>query len=105
MNQEIRKLPKKTIIIISIIIIIALAIFLFLKNMKEQKLIEVVSTLGHKNVKEMQVINKMSVEDAETRYKSIVYKVRFFDLDLNKTCIGFIQFDRNNKFNEDLDCK
>ena len=61
MNQEIRKLPKKTIIIISIMIIIALAIFLFLKDMKEQKLVEVFSTLEHKNVKEMQVINKMIV--------------------------------------------
>lgn len=105
MSQEVRKLPKKTIIIIVIMTIIAFGAFLVLKNLKEQKLTEVVATLGHKNVQDMKVINKLSVEDKETRYKSKVFKVRFFDKDLNKTCIGFIHIGRNNHYTKDLDCK
>ena len=32
-------------------VIIALSIFLVLKNLKEQKLTEVLATIGHKNIK------------------------------------------------------
>lgn len=74
MNNEIRKLPKKTIIIIGVMIVIALIGFLFLKDLKEQKLIEILQTIGYKNIKDVTVINKLSVEDAETRYRSTVYK-------------------------------
>lgn len=104
-NENVRKLPKKTVILISIMIAIAIAIFLFLKTLKEDKMSEIIATLGHPNVKEMQVINKMSVEDKETRFKSKVYKVRFFDTNLNKTCVGFIHIGKNKKYSKDFDCK
>lgn len=105
MSQEIRKLPKKTVIIISVVIVIAILIFLGLKDLKEQKMTEIIATLGHKNVKSMQVINKLSVEDKETRYKSTVYKVRFFDNEISKTCVGFIHIGKYRKYSEDFDCK
>lgn len=105
MENEVRKLPKKTIFIISFMVIIALSIFLVLKNLKEQKLTEVLATIGHKNIKDMNVINKLSVEDTQTRYKSTVYKVMFFDNDLNKTCIGFIHREKNQHYTKDFDCK
>jgi len=102
---EVRKLPKKTVIIISIMVAIAAAIFFFLKDLKEKKMIEILATLGHKNVSSMEVINKLSVEDKETRYKSKVYKVRFFDNSTNKTCIGFIHIGKNKKYSKDFNCK
>lgn len=102
---EVRKLPKKTIIYILVIIALSLIGFLFLQNLKEQKMTEILATLGHKNTKDMQVINKLSVEDKQTRYKSTVYKVRFFDNSTNKTCVGFIHIGKNNKYSKDLDCK
>ena len=105
MSNEVRKLPKKTIIIIGVMCAIALVIFLFLKDLKEQKMAEIIATLGHKNIKDMEVINKLSVEDKETRYKSKVYKVRFFDNNINKTCVGFIHIGRNNTYSKDFDCK
>lgn len=105
MSTEVRRLPKKTIIIIGVMCAIALVIFLFLKNLKEQKMSEIIATLGHKNIKDMEVINKLSVEDKETRYKSKVYKVRFFDNNINKTCVGFIHIGRNNAYSKDFDCK
>lgn len=105
MEYEVRKLPKKTIIWIVVMIAIAICIFFVLKTLKEQKMTEVIAPLGYPDVKNMQVINKLSVEDRKTRYKSTVYKVRFFDNKQNKTCIGFIHFSKNNKHSTDFDCK
>lgn len=105
MSYEVRKLPKKTVIIIVVMSLIAIVSFVFLQTMKEAKMTEIIATLGHKNIENMEVINKLSVEDKETRYKSKVFKVRFFDKDLNKTCIGFIHIGKNNHYTKDLDCK
>lgn len=105
MQPEIRKLPKKTIIIITIMILITLALFLGLKDLKEQKLAEVLSSIGHTNIKDLTVINKLEVEDTQTRYKSNVYKVMFYDNNLNQTCIGFIHKERDGHHTKDFDCK
>ncbi|MFK2823194.1 hypothetical protein ACH5BK_09485 [Arcobacter sp. YIC-80] len=106
MNEpQVRKLPKKTIVMITIVIVAALIVFLVLKDLKEKKMVEILTTLGHKNVSSMEVINKLRVEDTKTRYKSTVYKVRFLDGDSNKTCIGFIHIGKDKKYSEDLDCK
>lgn len=104
-KPEVRRLPKKTIIIIGVMTALMIFVFASLQNMKELKMTETIAALGHPNIKDMQVINKLSVEDKKTRYKSKVYKVRFFDNDLNKTCIGFIHFGKDNKTEKDLDCK
>ena len=104
-NNEIRKLPKKTIIIIMILILAGFAVFMTLKVLKEAKMTEILSSLNYKNIKDLEVINKLKVEDKETRYKSKVYKVRFYDNNLNKMCIGFVHMGRYNKNSVDLDCK
>ena len=105
MNSQIRRLPKKTIIIIFIICIVALVTFLFLQFLKEQKITEILSTLGHKNISNVKVVNKLSVEDIQTKMKSSVYKVAFYDNDLKQTCMGFLHHERNNTYSKDLDCK
>ena len=104
-KKEIRKLPRKTIIIIAVLILAGFAVFTVLKTLKQDKMTEILSTLGHPNIKKIEVINKLSVEDKETRYKTKVYKVRFYDNNLNKTCIGFIHMGRYNKNTKDFDCK
>jgi hypothetical protein len=105
MNNEVRKLPKKTIIIIGVMIVIALVGFLFIKNLKEQKLMEILQIIGYKNIKDVTVINKLSVEDSETRYRSTVFKVMFYNQDSNQTCIGFIHKEKDNHYTKDIDCK
>ena len=105
MQTEVRKLPKKTVFTIALIIIIAIAIFFVLKFTKEQKLTEMLATIGHNNIKSLEVINKLSVEDNETRYKSSVYKVVFYDNNLKQTCIGFIHRNRDGSYTKDFDCK
>ena len=105
METEVRKLPKKTIISILIIGILGIGIFFLLKGLKEQKLTEILATIGHNNIKSLEVINKLSVEDNETRYKSSVYKVVFYDNNLKQTCIGFIHRNRDVSYTKDFDCK
>lgn len=104
-NTEIRRLPKKTIIIITIMSLITLLGFLFVMYTKNLKIQEVLSTLGHKNISNIKVVNKMSVEDKETKLKSTVYKVVFFDETLNKTCMGFILRNNHGKYTKDIDCR
>lgn len=104
-NVEVRKLPKKTVIIISIMALLCVVGFVFIQQTKSMKMEEVLYTLEHKNVKNVKVINKMNVEDRETKVKSTVYKVVFDDLDLKKQCVGFIHRSNHGKYSKDLDCK
>lgn len=104
-THQVRKLPKKTVVIISIIIAIAFIIFYVMKDLKEKRISEVLATIGYTNIKQLKVINKLEVEDSETRYKSSVYKVIFYDNDLNQSCIGFIHQERNQQYTKDFNCK
>ena len=104
-THQVRRLPKKTVIVISILIAITFSIFYVVKDLKEKKLTEVLATIGHKNITRLKVINKLEVEDVETKYKSSVYKVLFYDNDLNQSCIGFIHKERNNAYTKDFNCE
>ncbi len=104
-THQMRKLPKKTVIVISVMVAIIFSVFYVVKNLKEKKLTEVLSTIGHKNISQLKVINKLEVEDTQTKYKSSVYKVLFYDNDLNQSCIGFIHRDKNESYSKDIDCK
>ncbi|MCG3668893.1 hypothetical protein L5F33_01330 [Aliarcobacter butzleri] len=105
MSYEVRKLPKKTVIIISLIVSIAIVIFLVQKTLKEQRFAEILATLGHTNITELKIINKLNVEDVQTKLKSNVFKVKFFDKDLNQTCIGFLHKEKDDLYGKDFDCK
>lgn len=107
MSEEIkvRKIPKKSIIIIVIMTILMVIGFLFINMTKSLKMEEALATLGHKNISNVKVINRMQVEDKETKIKSTVYKVIFNDNSLNKECIGFIHRGNRGGYSKDLDCK
>ena len=103
--QEVRKLPKKSILIIFIMALICIIGFIFIQQTKNMKMTEVLSTLGHKNIANIKVINKMNVENKETKIKSTVYKVVFDDLSSQKKCMGFILRSNRGEYSKDLDCK
>jgi len=108
MNQEkieVRKLPKKSIIIIVVMSIIIVAGFIFEVSMKNLRMEEVLRDLGHKNVTDIKVVNKMHAEDEKTKVRSTVYKIIFYDKDLKKECIGFINRSNDGKYSKDIDCK
>ena len=104
-NVEVRRLPKKTVVIIAIMSLITVAGFVFIMITKNLKMEEVLSTLGHENISNIKVVNRMNVEDRETKVKSTVYKVVFFDETLKKECIGFVHRSNNGKYSKDIDCK
>ena len=104
-NIEVRKLPKKTVIVISIMAAICFIGFFFVMTTKSLKMEEVLSTLGHKNISSVKVVNKMSVEDRETKVKSTVFKVAFYDETLKKDCVGFVHRSNSGKYSKDIDCK
>lgn len=104
MSYEVRRLPRKTVIIICVMVIFALILFIVQTSLKEQRFTEILATLGHKNIKELKIINKLTVEDTQTKHKSNVFKVKFFDNDLNQTCIGFIHQEKDEKYSKDFNC-
>jgi hypothetical protein len=104
-THQVRKLPKRTVVVISLLIVIAFSVFYVIKDLKERKLTEVLATIGHKNITRLKVINKLEVEDVVTKYKSSVYKVLFYDNDLNQSCIGFIHRERNDTYTKDFNCE
>lgn len=105
MQKEIRKIPKKSKIIMVVLTLLAIIIFITITSLKEAKITEILTTLGHTNISDVKVINKLSVEDKETRKRSTVYKVAFFDKDKNQECVGFLHKKDSNNYLEDIDCK
>lgn len=104
-DLEVRKLPKKTLIIISIMTLLCIVGFVVIQQTKSMKMEEILNTLDHKNVENVKVINKINAEDKETKLQSTVFKVIFNDLDLKQECIGFIIRSNRGKYSKDLDCK
>ncbi len=104
-NNEVRKLPKFTIAIILFIVFITSITFYELKSLKEQKMAEILFSIGHTNIKDVMVINKLEVEDKDTRVKSYIWKIKFFDSDLNQTCVGFVHKEKDKTYKKDFDCK
>lgn len=104
-NPEVRRLPKKTVAIIAIMSIVTIIGFGFVMITKNLKMEEVLNNLGHKDISNIKVVNRMSVEDTQTKVKSTVYKVTFFDKTLNKECIGFVHRSNEGNYTKDIDCK
>ena len=104
-NSEVRRLPKKTIVIIIIMSLITILGFIFVVFTKNLKMEEVLNELGHKHISNIKVVNRMNVEDTQTKIKSTVYKVVFYDRDLKKECVGFIHRSNDGKYSKDIDCK
>jgi hypothetical protein len=104
-NIEVRKIPKKSIIIIVIMTAIILAGFVFITITKNMKMEEVLLNLGFKKISHLKVVDKISVEDRVTKIKSTVYKVAFIDNIEKKECAGFIHRSNDGKYSKDIDCK
>ncbi|AXH15965.1 hypothetical protein [Malaciobacter mytili] len=105
MENEIRKIPKKSKIIILILTLLAIMSFLVITYLKELKIKGILNSLGYTQISSVKVINKLSVEDKDTKRKGTVYKVLFFNNKTNQECIGFLHKDKSNKYFEDFDCK
>ena len=103
---ETRKLPKKTIIIISVIIFIALILMYILSTLKELKVKEYLERVGYKSVQNITVYNKSKVQDDKTKQKGYLFKIKFEDLNNKKICKGLIFiYNKKDIPKTDIDCK
>ncbi|AXX93390.1 hypothetical protein CPU12_08525 [Malaciobacter molluscorum LMG 25693] len=105
MENEIRIIPKKTKILIAVLVILISVIFAILTYLKDLRMEEILNSLGYKNITNIQVINKMSVENKETRKNGTLYKVLFDNKDTKEECIGFVHKDSEGQYYDDFDCK
>ena len=103
-QPEVRKLPKKTIIIISILIFLFIVGFLFINFTKQAKMEEVLSSHGYKNVSDVIVYNVSQVQDDATNKQGSLYKIGFTNLDTKQKCMGLI-FKISGGYKKDIECK
>ena len=102
---EVRKLPKKTVVLISVMSLILVVGFLLVMNSKNLKMEEILHSLGYNAITDVKVINKLSVEDKQTKEKSTVYKVAFTKIPSQQECVGFVHRDNKGTYSKDIDCK
>ncbi len=101
---ETRKMPRKTIITISIIIV--LAVFYFLMNMvSKQTQVETALKNLNINYKNLKVFTSASVKHNETGTNGYQFTVRFTNIDTNEFCKGFILVLNDGQHIPDLVCE
>lgn len=105
MKNEVRKLPKKTIVIIVILGVLGVLWFFAVAFGQSAKATKILHTLGYKNVSDVRVyaIHKVLREDINVN--GFKYTVSFINLDTNKECKGFLLKDFKQNVEKDLLCK
>ena len=101
-----RKIPKTTVILISVVIVISLALMYVVSLSKELKVKEYLALLGYENVANISVYNKSEVKDENTKRKGHLFKIKFTNLNNNTKCRGLIFVYKKNQLpTKDIDCK
>jgi hypothetical protein len=103
-ETEIRKIPKRSIIIIVVLIILAIVGYLLIILSRDAKVTEVLNSLGYKHISKVKVYSTAPVEDKKTRIQSKLYKVSFINDETKQECYGFIN-EHNGKFKKEIECK
>ena len=104
MEPEIRKLPKRTVVFISVMVLLGIFTFFAVVNGKETKATKILYMLGYKNVSNVHIYATQEFLNEEINMKGMQYKVSFIDLDKNQECRGFILKDLKRNIDKDLDC-
>lgn len=104
-NIPVRKIPKKHIFTIALTIIIGLAYYFISTKLKEEKLKEILATLGHENISTITVFKTHKVQDPEVNKKGTLYSLKFYDSNLKKECRGFVLYNHKKEYSKDLQCK
>ncbi len=103
-NIQTRKLPKKTIYIISALVILAFIIMYTEAHFKEKKVEVYLNYLSYTNVSDITIFHKSKVMDPKTKKNAQLYKIKFIDLNKNKICKGLMLINIKNHVKLDLDC-
>jgi hypothetical protein len=105
LTNQTRPIPKKTIVIISILIILGI-VFYFVNEMgKSVKAAKVLNYIGYKGVSNVHVAAMTKFRNAQTSIEGFKYTVKFHNDETNQNCHGFIWADFKNNVIQDLDCE
>jgi len=105
METEIRKIPKKTMIIIGSLIALGIISFILASAGKATKAKGILEQLGFKNVSKIRVYKTQEILNEEINIKGMRYNVSFFNNETNEKCKGYIVKDYKNNVFKDLLCK
>jgi queuine/archaeosine tRNA-ribosyltransferase len=105
MEPEIRKMPKKTVMLLTGMVILGILSFFAVIYGKTVKATKILTKLGYKNIANVHIYSTQEFLNETTNIKGMQYKVSFNDLDKNQECRGFIVRDLKNNVDKDLDCK
>jgi hypothetical protein len=102
---EVRKIPKKTSIIIGVLIVLGIISFFLANAGKNTKATKILNELGFKNVSSVQVYGTQEFLREDINVKGMKYTLSFKDNTKNQECKGYILKDYKGNVEKDLLCK
>ena len=105
MENEVRKLPKKTIVFIIILALLGIIWFILVSYGQATKVTKVLDQLGFKHVSNVKVYANHQFVREDINVNGYKYTVSFKNLDTNEQCKGFVLKDFKNNVTKDLICK
>lgn len=105
MENEVRKLPKKTVIIMIILGILGFVWYFAVAYGQSIKATKILNKLGYNNVSSVTVYANHQFVREDTNVNGFKYSVSFINLDTNENCKGFIIKDFKQNVDKDLLCQ
>ena len=102
---EVRKIPKKTIIIFGVLFTLGAIVFAISENTRVNKANSILNAQGYKNISNLKVYTKQKVENMDTKIGGFKYFVKFKNNDTNENCRGFILRNFKHEMATDISCK
>ena len=104
MEQEVRKLPKKTIFYIGLLIVLGIGFFFLISFGQATKVTKILDQLGYKQVADVKVYANHEFIREDINVKGFKYTVSFTNLQTNENCKGFVLKDFKRNVTEELIC-
>ena len=104
METEVRKLPKKTVIILITLSILGIIWYLLVALGQSNKVTQILHELGYKKVEDVKVYAHHQFIRDDINVKGYKYTISFTNLETNETCKGFVLKDFKRNVDKDLLC-
>jgi len=104
METEVRKLPKKTVVILIALSILGIIWYIVVANGQAHKVTEILHKLGYDKVQDVKVYAHHQFIRDDINVKGFKYTVSFTNLATNETCKGFVLKDFKRNVEKDLLC-
>lgn len=105
MENEVRKLPKKTIVIMVILVILGLVWFILVSYGQATKVTKILHQLGYENVSNVRVYANHKFVRDDINVNGYKYTVSFKNVSTNEECKGFVLKDFKKNVEKDLICQ